>query len=352
MKRGVKLLVSLSAVLLIPPPIISTASGDDCYTDCIIRYDCGTSHPWGGSSCYDLCKHSCQEEGWGAIAYSWKDKIYGWSHALDYKATAEKVAMQACIRQRGAHCIIQTSFYNACGAVAADGDLVAWGTFDTKAKAEQRALAECAKIGGKNCAVEVSVCSLPTSTSESHPASPPPPPKAIAWGAIAYSNRDMGAGWAQGKEDRASAEREAMSACSQRGKACVLRIAFNKGCGALAADRDFAGWGTAARCPAKSHGGVPEGRRHGLRAAHFVLLVLTQWLAKRGSCGGRGTRAGVRLTAHLRHQPRQFPGLPQARLVLSVNSTAGASRTTRKSPRQWRRAYPGPACWGAGGCWP
>jgi len=103
-------------------------------------------------------------------------------------------------------------------------------------------MAECEKIGGKKCAVEASVCSAPNNTSGGQPE----PPKAIAWGAIAYSSRDMGAGWSQGKDDRASAEREAMQACSQHGKACVLRTAFNKQCGALAADRDFTGWGTSA----------------------------------------------------------------------------------------------------------
>jgi DNA-binding CsgD family transcriptional regulator len=56
----------------------------------------------------------------------------------------------------------------------------------------------------------------------------------------------MGAGWSQGKNDRASAEKEAMAACTQRGKECVLRTAFNKQCGALAADRNFTGFGVSA----------------------------------------------------------------------------------------------------------
>jgi len=246
MKRGVKLLVFLSAALLIQATFILTASGDNCYSDCIMRYGCSTSHPYAGSDCYDLCRSSCRDDGWGAIAYSSKDKIWGSSFALDYKGTAEQVAKQYCVRQGGAKCVIQASYYNACGAVAADGDLVAWGTSGTKVQAEQRAMAECAKIGGKNCVVEASACSARSSNSDSRPVSPPPPPKAISWGAIAYSTRDMGAGWSRGKEDQASAEREAMNVCSQRGKACVLQTAFNKGCGALAADRDFAGWGTSA----------------------------------------------------------------------------------------------------------
>jgi hypothetical protein len=246
MRRGVKLLVCLSAGLLIQPTFIPTASGDDCYSDCVIRYGCFTSHPYAGSDCYDLCRSSCRPDGWGAIAYSWKDKISGWSYALGDKHTAEQVAMQYCTNSHGAQCILQATYYEACGAVAADGDLVAWGTFDTKEKAEQRAMLECAKIGGKHCVVEASACSARNSNSGTRPASPPPPPKAISWGAIAYSTRDMGAGWSQGKPDRASAEKEAMNVCSQRGKACVLRTAFNKQCGALAADRDFAGWGTSA----------------------------------------------------------------------------------------------------------
>ncbi len=244
MRRGVKLLVFLSASLLLQPMFIPTAYAGDCYADCLGRYNCYSSHPFGGTECYNLCREACRPDGWGAIAYSWKDKISGWSFALNSEGTAAQVAKKYCANRGGANCILQATYYEACGAVAADGDLVAWGTESTKVQAEKRALLECAKIGGKKCVVEVSACSARDANSASRPASPPPPPKAISWGAIAYSTKDMGAGWSQGKEDRASAEREAMNACSQRGKACVLRTAFNKGCGALAADRDFTGWGT------------------------------------------------------------------------------------------------------------
>ena len=154
MKRGMRLLVSLTASLLILSLFASIASGSDCFTDCIIRYDCDTSHPWGGSSCYDLCTDACKEEAWAAIAYSWKDKTSGWSFAQYDEATAKRIARQACAKEGGANCIVQTSFYNACGAVAADGDLVAWGRETTIGKARQRALMECAKIGGTKCVVQ------------------------------------------------------------------------------------------------------------------------------------------------------------------------------------------------------
>jgi len=194
----------------------------------------------------ELCNIECSTDSWGAIAYSWKEKISGWSYGKSNRTDAVRMAMQACVKEGGSKCILQTSFNGICGSVAADGDLVAWGTGGTRAGAQQRALAECAKTGGKKCAVQASVCSGPKSTSDSGPASPPPPPKAISWGAIAYSTADMGAGWSQGKSDRATAEKEAMNVCSQRGRACVLRAAFDKQCGALAADRGFTGWGTSA----------------------------------------------------------------------------------------------------------
>jgi hypothetical protein len=202
------------------------------------------AHAW------ELCQIRCKGKditSWGAIAFSKKDKIFGWSSEQVDRASAEKVALANCNKEGGVRCVVENSYYNSCGAVAADGDLVALGTGGSKANVEQLAMGECAKLGGRKCELEVSSCSA-SSTGPGTPAtaSPPPAPKAISWGAIAYSSSDMGAGWSQGKNDRASAEREAMAACSQRGKACVLRAAFNKQCGALAADRNFTGSGTSA----------------------------------------------------------------------------------------------------------
>jgi hypothetical protein len=243
MKRVALLPILLAAGLLMQPAPVSAAPDDACYNRCVEFHSCyGANAPGGLAQCLHMCWDICKSDSWGAIAYSWTDKIAGWSYAQDDKATAQRIAMQYCAKEGGAKCILQTSFNNLCSAVAADRDLVAWGTSDTKSKAYLRAMAECEKIGGKKCAVEVSVCSAPNNVS----GGTPEPPKAISWGAIAYSSGDMGAGWSQGKADRASAEREAMNACSQHGKACVLRNAFNKACGALAADRDITGLGTSA----------------------------------------------------------------------------------------------------------
>ena len=188
--------------------------------------------------------------GWGAIAFSTKDRISGWAYEKADKASAANLAMQYCVKQGGAKCQVITTFYRTCGSVASDGNVYGWGTAGSKQGAQERALAECAKSGGKDCTVEAWTCSAPNSGSDSAPEQPAPrsntstPRNVASWGAIAYSARDMGAGWSQGKEDRASAERDALSACTKRGKQCVVQTAFRNECGALAADGLFTGWAT------------------------------------------------------------------------------------------------------------
>ena len=250
MKAKVRVLF-LSSVCLVWPALLPAGVDESCVTKCMEGSGC-----WSGGSVTmpgycnnkpELCNIECSTDSWGAIAYSWKDKTAGWSYGKTNRPDAVRMAMQACVKEGGAKCILQASFEGRCGSVAADGDLVAWGTGDTKPNAQQRALAECARLGAKKCGLQATICSIwNPNAGRSGPPGPPPPPRKISWGAIAYSDGDMGAGWSLGKDDRPSAEKEAMSLCSQRGKACVLRTAFNKQCGALAADRGVSGWGTSA----------------------------------------------------------------------------------------------------------
>jgi hypothetical protein len=225
--------------------LVPAAFAGDCYTQCVDGYGCYGSHPFAGTDCANLCQRQCQPDGWGALAYSWKERVFGYSFALSDKHTAEQSAMQSCRNAHGTVCEVETSYYELCAAVAADGQLVGWGTAKNKSDASQRALTECSNQGGKHCLLEASVCSARNPNTTAGPNTPMrnAPPKAIAWGAIAYSVHDMGAGYSQGQADRASAEKQAMEICGQRGKACVLEATFNKTCGALAADRNFAGTG-------------------------------------------------------------------------------------------------------------
>jgi hypothetical protein len=157
-------------------------------------------------------------------------------------AAADRDAIAACSRYAN-DCKVVYRFQNTCAAIAvakgAQHFEVATGS--TEKKAEASATEVCQQRWGA-CRSDLSACSL-TSTSPLNKPNPPAQPHATSWGAIAYSAADMGAGWSQGKSERANAEKEAMNTCSQRGKACALRTAFDKQCGALAADRNFTGLG-------------------------------------------------------------------------------------------------------------
>jgi hypothetical protein len=248
MRQWTKVLILLSVSTLVRPGFVRIAAGANCLIDCMERFNptAGMTFNHWNELCAIQCKGQNADPAHGAIAYSRKDKLWGFTYDQNDRATAEKLALQYCVKQGGAKCLIEASFHNICGAIAADGDIVTWGTDGSRLGAQQRAEAACARVGGKKCEAQASVCSSPGPTGASNLTSAPLPPRNVSWGAIAYSSGDMGAGWSQGKDDRASAEKEAMAACSQRGKACVLRTAFNKQCGALAADRDFTGWATSA----------------------------------------------------------------------------------------------------------
>jgi len=106
------------------------------------------------------CEARCQgRRWWGAIAYNKNDKAWGGSWGWNEAAAAKKRALDRCSARSGAGCQVWAFFENECGAVAADGSIVTWGTASLKATAQQRAVLECKKAGGKNCTVQAAVCS-------------------------------------------------------------------------------------------------------------------------------------------------------------------------------------------------
>jgi hypothetical protein len=246
---------------------------DGCWSSC-------SAQPLGSTAkeaCVTQCiRNSCKASTnvWGAIAYSKPDKAFGYSFEVADQATARKVAMENC-GKHGTNCVVETIFSHACAALAAGGGHIGSGTGRTREGAQKSALSQCALTGAKGCAVQTWVCSAPNSSANGGTAPPPPPPapKAVAWGAIAYSAADMGAGWSQGKSDRASAEREALAICQQRGKSCVLRATFNKQCGALAADRNFEGSATSTNAREAQQKAMDEcGKAGGARCVLHIMF--------------------------------------------------------------------------------
>jgi hypothetical protein len=138
----------------------TAALGADCLYECEgpICADYGNH----ASFCVDLranCQARCSgRRWWGAIAYSAKDKGYGYSMDWNDVNDAKKEAMRRCAVQ-GTACKLWVYFENECGAVAADGNTVTWGTAYLKEDAQRKALAECRKAGGRNCAIQAWACS-------------------------------------------------------------------------------------------------------------------------------------------------------------------------------------------------
>jgi hypothetical protein len=244
---GTKALRSACIALLLGMALISTprpAFGDypTCTADC--NYKCRAS-PYGCiADCYENCRRlnpvtPLPPAPYGAIAFG-DQGAEGMSWNQTSPADAERAALNLCGR-RGTNCKVVNRFQNTCGALAKSDDARHFeaATAPTKEQAEASAVGACKSRWGK-CSSDLSSCSY----ADRHV--PPPPPRAISWGAIAFSAVDGQTGWSQAKDDRASAEKEALSVCSQRGKACVVMTAFNKQCGGLARDGRVAGTAVAA----------------------------------------------------------------------------------------------------------
>ncbi len=162
MKQFAKPLLLLLFILTLgmKPSRSTSAVGGDCLYNC------------EGSTCYDFsnksqfcgdlrakCLARCSgKKLWGAIAYSPPDEQFGFAYEFDTLPDAKKRAMDQC-QKTGKACKLWVYYENQCGAVAADGNIVTWGTDFLKEKAQQGALAECRKGGGKNCKIEVWSCS-------------------------------------------------------------------------------------------------------------------------------------------------------------------------------------------------
>lgn len=198
------------------------------------------------SDCYANCRRINPDQSrplppapFGAIAFGDRG-AEGISWNQTSSPDADRVALNNCSKY-GPNCKLVYRFQNTCGALAEsdDGRHFEVATAPTREQAEASAVGICKSRWGK-CSSDLSSCSF----ADRHV--PPPPPRGSSWGAIAFSAVDGQSGFSQAKNDRASAEKEALATCSQRGKACVVMTAFNKQCAGLARDGRVAGTAVAA----------------------------------------------------------------------------------------------------------
>jgi len=251
------------------------ARAQSCYENC--QSSCKDLSGHLNPGCVDNCNRAyCetrvqnQPRPFGAIAYGTDHGAEGISWNKGTQAEADQAALASC-NQNGNNCRIVYRYRETCAAlaVAKGGMHVESATGPTEKSAAAQATELCRQNWGV-CLSDLSACSL---TGSRLPPPPPPPSTrgGASWGAIAYSTAEMAAGTASGKADRAAAENEAMTVCAQRGRGCVLQLAFNRGCAALAADRNFAGSGTSEDQRAAQQKAIDECRKAG--GARCVLHI-------------------------------------------------------------------------------
>lgn len=244
-------ILGLFGIALISTPQLVHSQTDDNFKQCLDRCFnvCDAGPEILAFGCRSDCIGSCEKRSqnaptpYGAIAFgthggegiSWNKGTW---------AAAGQGAIATCSKY-GSNCRVVYQFQNTCAAlaVAKGGQHFEAATGATEKQAEAAATAMCHQHWG-TCLSDLSACSLLKGNQAVARTNPAPQPQGASWGAIAYSAPDMKAGWSFGKSDQALAGREAMSACSQRGRACALQTIFYKQCAALAADRSFVGWAT------------------------------------------------------------------------------------------------------------
>lgn len=156
-------LAVMAVLLLLASPWAARA---DCASDCQASYhNClRGSNADSCLSAQGVCLNRCtvNRERHGAIAYSPRKEVFGYSHDYDSARAAGDVAVRNCRGQeRGADdCRVLVTFHNACGALAL-GDRGAYGSAwgPSRREASAKALAECRPHGGTSCKIEREVCS-------------------------------------------------------------------------------------------------------------------------------------------------------------------------------------------------
>jgi uncharacterized protein DUF4189 len=140
----------------------------DCADDCQAAYRSCRGNPDSCLAAQGVCLNRCtldqgpHRERHGAIAYSARKQVYGYSYDYDSEKAAGDVAVRNCRRQDGDadDCRVLVTFHNACGALAR-GDKgahgVEWG--HTGREAATKALDKCRARGGASCKIERQVCS-------------------------------------------------------------------------------------------------------------------------------------------------------------------------------------------------
>jgi serine/threonine-protein kinase len=162
MSRCIGLFIFTIFVLL----AAASASWADCASDCSGAYRSCRGNPDTCLSQQGVCLARCGGGAaavrHGAIAYSERKEVYGYSKDFGSAREAASAAVNNCRKEDvgAGDCKVVVTFHNACGALALGNDGAygsAWAM--SQREASSKALVECRPYGGTSCKVESQVCS-------------------------------------------------------------------------------------------------------------------------------------------------------------------------------------------------
>lgn len=159
-----RVLVRTAILAVLALFLASEISWADCAADCANAYRSCRGNPDTCLSYQGICLSRCGAAAvkHGAIAYSERKEVYGYSYDFGSERDASSAAVSNCRKEdSGAtDCKVVVTFRNACGALAL-GDKGAYGSAwgNSQREASNKALVECRPYGGASCKVERQVCS-------------------------------------------------------------------------------------------------------------------------------------------------------------------------------------------------
>jgi hypothetical protein len=98
---------------------------------------------------------------WGAVATDDANHSSGASFNQVSEEKAKQAALDNCVANGGANCIINITYGNACVAIVAGDKLAKFARAKTIAEAVQMGTEACANAGDVNCKAQYTSCSEP-----------------------------------------------------------------------------------------------------------------------------------------------------------------------------------------------
>lgn len=156
------LLCLLCGAALVTPPAKA-----DCISACMAGKDCSLNYSGACSNALSDCSQECmaanQGPSYGAIAYDYDSRAFGYAYQFPSEGQAADFALQSCA-ENGDACKVVVTFNDSCAALASglkDDRRISFTVISgDKDYAQSKSVANCSADGAAACELEVWSCSF------------------------------------------------------------------------------------------------------------------------------------------------------------------------------------------------